>query len=105
VRAGAISGAVSGALQPVAATPNMTNPEFFAQKVEQTGAGTAFGGLAGYGADKLSKALFGNRPPAMPVAGQPSTAGAQSMSPQHQQLPESAAAQHLALSGRIHQPD
>jgi hypothetical protein len=77
VRAGAISGAVSGALQPVAATPNMTNPEFFAQKVEQTGAGTAFGGLAGYGADKLSKALFGNRPPAMPVAGQPSTAGAQ----------------------------
>jgi len=75
VRAGAISGAVSGALQPVAATPNMTNPEFFAQKVEQTGAGTAFGGLAGYGADKLSKALFGTRPP--PVAGQPSTAGAQ----------------------------
>lgn len=75
VRAGAISGAVSGALQPIAATPNMTNPEFFAQKVEQTGAGTAFGGLAGYGADKLSKALFGNRPP--PVAGQPSTAGAQ----------------------------
>jgi len=75
VRAGAISGAVSGALQPVATTPNMTNPEFFAQKVEQTGAGTAFGGLAGYGADKLSKILFGNRPP--PVAGQPSTAGAQ----------------------------
>jgi hypothetical protein len=75
VRAAAISGAVSGALQPVAATPNMTNPEFFAQKVEQTGAGTAFGGLAGYGADKLSKALFGNRPP--PVTGQPSTAGAQ----------------------------
>jgi hypothetical protein len=75
VRAGAISGAVSGALQPVATTPNMTNPEFFAQKVEQTGAGTAFGGLAGYGADKLSKALFGTRPP--PVAGQPSTAGAQ----------------------------
>ena len=77
VRAGAISGAVSGALQPVAATPNMTNPEFFAQKVEQTGAGTAFGGLAGYGADKLSKALFGTRPQAMPTAGQPSTAGAQ----------------------------
>ena len=77
VRAGAISGAISGALQPVAATPNMTNPEFFAQKVEQTGAGTAFGGLAGYGADKLSKALFGTRPQAMPTAGQPSTAGAQ----------------------------
>jgi len=75
VRAGAISGGVSGLLQPVAATPSMTNPEFFAQKVEQTGAGTAFGGLAGYGADKLSKALFGTRPP--PMAGQPSTAGAQ----------------------------
>ena len=76
VRAGAISGAVSGALQPIV-TPSrdMTTPEFFAQKVEQTGAGTAFGGLAGYGADKLSKALFGTRPP--PIAGQPSTAGAQ----------------------------
>ena len=55
----------------------MTNPEFFAQKVEQTGAGTAFGGLAGYGADKLSKLLFGTKPPAMPMPGQPSTAGAQ----------------------------
>lgn len=75
VRAGAISGAVSGALQPIASTPNMTAPEFFAQKVEQTGAGTAFGGLAGYGADKLSKAIFGTRTPVMP--GQPSTAGAQ----------------------------
>jgi hypothetical protein len=91
VRAGAIGGAVSGALQPVATPPSrdttmsdlvtetrpqgMTNPEFFAQKVEQMGAGTAFGGLAGYGADKLSKALFGTRPP--PIAGQPSTAGAQ----------------------------
>jgi hypothetical protein len=78
VRAGAISGAVSGALQPIVTpTREMTNPEFFAQKVEQTGAGTAFGGLAGYGADKLSKALFGTRPQAMPTAGQPSTAGAQ----------------------------
>jgi len=75
VRAGAISGAVSGALQPVATTPGMTAPEFFAQKVEQTGAGTAFGGLAGYGADKLSKALFGTRTPAMP--GQPTVSGAQ----------------------------
>lgn len=78
VRAGAISGAVSSALQPIV-TPSrdMTTPEFFAQKVEQTGAGTAFGGLAGYGADKLSKALFGTRPQAMPTAGQPSTASAQ----------------------------
>jgi hypothetical protein len=77
MRAGAITGAVGGALQPVATTPGMTNPEFFAQKVEQTGAGTAFGGLAGYGADKLSKLLFGTKPPAMPMPGQPSATGAQ----------------------------
>lgn len=76
-QAGAITGAIGGALQPVAATPGMTNPEFFAQKVEQTGAGTVFGGLAGYGADKLSKLLFGTKPPAMPMPGQPSVGGAQ----------------------------
>jgi hypothetical protein len=70
-RAGAITGAIGGALQPIATTPGMTNPEFFAQKVEQTGAGTALGGLAGYGADKLSKLLFGTKPPAMPMPGQP----------------------------------
>jgi hypothetical protein len=77
MRAGAITGAIGGALQPVATTPGMTTPEFFAQKVEQTGAGTAFGGLAGYGADKLSKLLFGTKPPAMPMPGQPSATGAQ----------------------------
>ena len=76
-QAGAITGAISGALQPVAATPGMTNPEFFAQKVEQTGAGTVFGGLAGYGADKLSKLLFGAKPAAMPMPGQPGVGGAQ----------------------------
>jgi hypothetical protein len=76
-QAGAITGAIGGALQPVAATPGMTNPEFFAQKVEQTGAGTMFGGLAGYGADKLSKLLFGTKPPAMPMPGQPGVGGAQ----------------------------
>jgi hypothetical protein len=77
VRAGAITGAIGGASQPVATTQGMTNPEFFAQKVEQTGAGTAFGGLAGYGADKLSKMLFGARPPAAPMLGQPGVGGAQ----------------------------
>ena len=71
VRAGAITGAVGGALQPVATTPTTTTPEFMAQKVEQMGAGTAFGGLAGYGADKLSNLLFGTKPPAMPMPGQP----------------------------------
>jgi hypothetical protein len=76
-QAGAITGAIGGALQPVAATPGMTNPEFFAQKVEQTGAGTVFGGLAGYGADRLSKLLFGTKPPAMPMPGQPGVGGAQ----------------------------
>ena len=77
VRAGAITGAVGGALQPVATTPGTTNPEFFAQKVEQTGAGTVFGAGAGYGADRLSKLLFGTKPPAMPMPGQPSVGGAQ----------------------------
>jgi hypothetical protein len=77
VRAGAITGAVSGALQPVATTPGMTNPEFFAQKVEQTGAGTAFGAGAGYLGDKLSNILFGTKPAPMPMPGQPSVGGAQ----------------------------
>ena len=77
VRAGAITGAIGGASQPVATTPGMTTPEFFAQKVEQTGAGTVFGAGAGYGADKLSKMLFGTKPPAMPMPGQPGVGGAQ----------------------------
>ena len=77
VRAGAITGAIGGASQPVATTPGTTNPEFFAQKVEQMGAGTVFGAGAGYGADKLSKLLFGTKPPAMPMPSQPGVGGAQ----------------------------
>ena len=93
VRAGAITGAIGGASQPVATPPSrdttlsdlvtgqqpqgMTTPQFFAQKVEQTGAGTLFGAGAGYGADKLSKLLFGTKPPAMPMPGQPGVGGAQ----------------------------
>ena len=77
VRAGAITGAIGGASQPVATTPSTTTPEFFAQKVEQTGAGTVFGAGAGYGADKLSKLIFGNKPPPMPMPGQPGVGGAQ----------------------------
>jgi len=87
VRAGAISGVASGALQPVA-TPTsrdatlsdlvtgtspqgMTNPEFFAQKVEQMGAGVLFGAGTGYAGDKLSNVLFGpkGRAPAAPATG------------------------------------
>ena len=77
VRAGAITGAIGGASQPVATTSGTTNPEFFSQKVEQMGAGTVFGAGAGYGADKLSKLLFGTKPPAMPMPGQPGVGGAQ----------------------------
>jgi hypothetical protein len=77
VRAGAITGAIGGALQPVATTPGTTTPEFFAQKVEQTGAGTAFGAGAGYLGGKLSDILFGAKPPAMPMPGQPGIGGAQ----------------------------
>jgi len=77
VRAGAITGAVGGALQPVATTPGTTTPEFFAQKVEQTGAGTAFGAGAGYLGGKLSDILFGAKPPTMPMPGQPGIGGAQ----------------------------
>jgi len=77
VRSGAITGAVGGALQPVATTPGMTTPEFFAQKVEQTGAGTAFGAGAGYLGDKLSNILFGAKPPAATTPGQPGAGGAQ----------------------------
>ncbi len=77
VRAGAITGTVGGALQPVATTPGTTTPEFFAQKVEQTGAGTVFGAGAGYLGDKLSNILFGARPAPMPMPGQPGVGGAQ----------------------------
>jgi hypothetical protein len=93
VRAGAITGAIGGASQPVATPPSrdttlsdlvtgqrpqgMTTPEFFAQKVEQMGAGTVFGAGAGYGADKLSKLLFGAKPPSAPMPGQPGVGGAQ----------------------------
>jgi len=77
VRAGAITGAVGGLLQPVATTPETTTPDFFAQKVEQTGAGAALGAGAGYLGDKLSNILFGAKPPAAPMPRQPGVSGAQ----------------------------
>lgn len=66
VRAGAISGVTSGALQPVSAPKPeaMTTPKYFAQKVEQMGAGGVMGAGTGYLANKLTGALFGARPPA-----------------------------------------
>jgi len=66
VRAGAISGVVSGGLQPVSAPKPeaMTTPEYFAQKVEQMGAGGVMGAGTGYLANKLTGALFGAKPPA-----------------------------------------
>jgi len=92
VRAGAITGATGGLLQPVATPPSrdttlsdlvtdqrpqgMTTPEFFAQKVEQVGAGTVFGAGAGYLGDKLSNILFGAKPP-VTTPGQPGAGGAQ----------------------------
>lgn len=75
IRSGAITGAVGGALQPVATTPGMTTPEFMAQKVEQTGAGAVLGAGAGYLGDKLSNILFGAKP--APIPGQPGVGGAQ----------------------------
>lgn len=77
VRAGAITGAVGGLLQPVTTTPETANPDFFAQKVEQTGAGAALGAGAGYLGDKLSNILFGAKPAAAPMPGQPGVGGAQ----------------------------
>lgn len=93
VRAGSIAGATGGLLQPVATPPSrettlsdlvtgqqpqgMTTPEFFAQKVEQIGTGAALGAGAGYLGDKLSNILFGAKPAAMPMPGQPSAGGAQ----------------------------
>lgn len=93
VRAGAIAGGVGGALQPVATPPSrdttlsdlvtdtrpqgMTNPQFFAQKVEQVGAGTALGAGAGYLGDKILNILLGAKPPPMPTPSQPAASGAQ----------------------------
>ena len=76
VRAGAITGTVGGALQPVATAPETTTSDFFAQKVEQTGAGTVFGAGAGYLGGKLSDILFGAKPP-VTAPGQPGVGGAQ----------------------------
>lgn len=94
VKAGAVSGAVSGAMQPVqtgATAPTLsdlvteTRPQdmsagdYFSQKGQQIGLSTILGGGGGYLTDKMMKILFGSRAPgaAAPAPG-PATAQAQS---------------------------
>jgi hypothetical protein len=72
VKAGAVGGAVSGALQPVA--PGAT--DFFTQKAEQIGAGGVLGAGGGYLSDKMLNLLLGRGPTVTPSAGA-STAQAQ----------------------------
>ena len=72
VKGGAVAGAVSGALQPVA--PGST--DYFTQKAEQIGAGVLTGAAGGYLSDKLSQILFGAKGVA-PAPGGASTAQAQ----------------------------
>jgi hypothetical protein len=68
VRGGAVAGGVSGALQPVTGGPEMGAGEFFTQKAEQIGVGTAAGGAGGYLADKVAAALLGRGRAAAPAA-------------------------------------
>ena len=75
VRAGAVSGAVGGGLQPVQTPPSrdltlsdlvtgetpqgMSNAEFATQKATQVGLGGALGAGGGYLGDKITNLLFG----------------------------------------------
>ena len=65
VKAGAVGGAVSGALQPV--TPGAT--DFFTQKAQQVGAGGVLGAGGGYLSDKMLNLLLGRGPTVTPPAG------------------------------------
>jgi len=65
VKAGAVGGAVSGALQPV--TPGST--DFFSQKAQQIGAGGVLGAGGGYLSDKMLNLLLGRGPTVAPAAG------------------------------------
>ena len=64
VKAGAVGGAVSGALQPV--TPGAT--DFFSQKAQQIGAGGVLGAGGGYLSDKILNLLLGRGPTVAPAA-------------------------------------
>jgi len=65
VKAGAVSGVVSGALQPVA--PEST--DFFTQKAQQMGVGGVLGAGGGYLSDKLLNTLLGRGPTVTTPAG------------------------------------
>jgi len=58
VKAGAVSGAVSGALQPVASE----STDYFTQKAQQVGLGGVFGAGGGYLSDKILNLLLGRGP-------------------------------------------
>lgn len=89
VRAGAVSGAVGGALQPVQTPPSrdltlsdlvtgekpqgMSNEEFAQQKATQIGLGGVLGAGGGYLGDKLTQILFGRGAPS--AATQAATGG------------------------------
>lgn len=64
VKAGAVGGAVTGALQPV--TPGAT--DFFSQKAQQVGAGGVLGAGGGYLSDKILNLLLGRGPTVAPAA-------------------------------------
>lgn len=85
VRAGAVSGAIGAAMQPVA-TPEsrdltlsdlvtgaqpkgMSTADFFKEKAAQVGGAALLGGGAGYLGDKLSRAVFGRGAPTTAQAG------------------------------------
>ena len=73
VRAGAVSGAVGGGLQPVLEPQD----SFAAQKATQIGLGGALGAGGGYLGDKITNLLFGRgAAPAVGGAGAPSSAQA-----------------------------
>jgi hypothetical protein len=69
VRAGAVSGAIGGAMQPVAAPQDMSTADFFTEKATQIGSAAALGAGAGYLGDKLSRAVFGRGAPTTAQAG------------------------------------
>ena len=84
IKAGAVGGAVSGAMQPVqtGATPQtlsglvtgqqpteMSAGDYFSQKAQQIGFGTGLGAVGGYASDKLLNLLLGRGPTVAPAAG------------------------------------
>ena len=83
IKAGAVGGAVSGAMQPVqtGATPQtlsgiildqrpteMSAGDYFSQKAQQIGFGTGLGAVGGYVSDKLLNLLLGRGPTVTPAA-------------------------------------